>query len=164
MSVNQQTAEELITLVYRLQRQMRCLAQRTADPRGPGTALHAVMRMIGDHGEIRATELAEKLSIGTAGLSRHITELVEAGYVCRRQHPEDRRAYLISLTPAGSTAVSAEMGRRSAVLRHMLNEWSNEEALAANESLTRITETLQISIPAVKPGTIQTPNPAGEKN
>ena len=164
MAVNQQSAEELITLFFRMQRQMRCLAQRTADPRGPGTALQGVMRVIGDHGEIRATELAEKLGIGTAGLSRHISELVEAGYVCRRPHPEDGRAFLISLTPAGIQAVSEEMRRRSAALQHILEDWSDEEALAANESLTRITETLQSSIPAMKPGTIQTSIPAGEKN
>ncbi len=162
VAVNQQSAEELITLVFRLQRQLRCLAQKSTDPRNPGTALQGVMRMIGEHGEIRATELAEKLGIGTAGLSRHISELVDMGYVCRRPHPEDGRAYLISLTPAGTQAVSDEMHRRAALLQDMLGEWSDEEALSANESLTKLTESLQTAIRAMKPGTTPAPIPAGE--
>ncbi|MET4060762.1 DNA-binding MarR family transcriptional regulator [Arthrobacter sp. UYP6] len=162
MAVNQQSAEELITLIFRLQRQLRCVAQKSSDPRGPGTALQGVMRVIGDHGEIRATELAKKLGIGTAGLSRHISELVELGYVCRRPHPEDRRAYLISLTPAGTQTVSDEMRRRGALLQHMLEDWTDEDAISANESLTKLTETLQRTIRAMKPGPHQMPIPAGE--
>ena len=165
MAVQQQSAEELITLVFQLQRQLRCIAQRSTDSRGPGTALQGVMRVIGDHTEIRATELAENLGIGTAGLSRHISELVEAGFVCRRTHPEDGRAYLISLTPAGTQAVAGEMRRRTALLQQMLKDWTQDEARSASESLTKLTQTLQTSIRAMKPGiTPQTTIPAGEKN
>lgn len=164
MAVNQQSAEELITLIFRLQRQLRCVAQKTPDPRSPGPALQGVMRIIGDHGEIRAIELAEKLGIGTAGLSRHLSELVTMGYVCRRPHPDDGRAHLISLTPAGTQAVSDEMHRRAALLQGMLEHWSDEEALSANESLTKLTESLQTAIRAMKPGTSQPPIPAGEKS
>ena len=163
MAVNQQSAEELITLIFRLQRQLRCVAQKNDDPSGPGTALQGVMRMIGEHGEIRATELAEKLGIGTAGLSRHISELVDMGYVCRRPHPEDGRAYLISLTPAGTQSVSDEMRRRAALIQDMLGHWTEEEALLANESLTKLTDSMQTAIRAMKPGTTSTPIPAGEK-
>lgn len=163
MAVDQQTAEELITRIFRLQRQLRCLAQRSADPRGPGSALQAVMRVIGEQPEMRATELAEKLGIGAAGLSRHISELVEMGYVCRRPHPDDGRAYLISLTPAGTQEVTDEMRRRSALLQQMLEGWTDEEARSASESLTKLTETLHTSIRATKPGTHQMSIPAGDK-
>nr|WP_231713012.1 MarR family transcriptional regulator [Arthrobacter sp. zg-Y820] len=154
----------MITQIFRLQRQLRCVAQRSTDPRGPGTALQAVMRLIGEQPEIRATELAEKLGIGAAGLSRHISELVEMGYVCRRPHPDDRRAYLISLTPVGTQVVSEEMRRRSALLQQMLEDWTDEEAVSASGSLTKLTETLHTSIRAMKPGTHQMPIPAGEQN
>ena len=162
VAVNQQSAEELITLIFRLQRQLRCVSQKSSDPRGPGTALQGVMRVIGDLGEVRATELAEKLGIGTAGLSRHISELVEMGYVCRRPHPDDGRAYLISLAPAGIQAVSDEMSRRAALLQDMLEDWTDENAISATESLTNLTETLQRTIRAMKPGPHQMPIPAGE--
>lgn len=162
MAVNQQSAEELISLVFKLQRQLRCLSQKSADPRGPGTALQGVMRMIGDAGEIRATELAEKLGIGAAGLSRHITELVEMGYVFKRPHPDDGRAYLMSLTPLGTRVVAGEMRRRAALLQDMLGDWTGEEARSASESLTKLTESLHTAIRAMKPGTQQMPIPAGE--
>ncbi|MCC3270678.1 MarR family winged helix-turn-helix transcriptional regulator [Arthrobacter gengyunqii] len=162
MAVNQRSAEELTTLIHRLQRQLRCIAQKIDDPQGPGTAMQGVMRVIGDHGEIRATELAEKLGIGTAGLSRHLSELVAMGYVSRRPHPGDGRAHLVSLTTAGTQAVAEEMRRRGAVLQHMLEDWTEEEARSASESLTRLTDTLQTSIRAMKPGTHPMPTPAGE--
>ena len=164
MAVDQQAAEELITRILLLQRQLRCLAQRSTDPRGPGTALQAVMRVIGEQTEVRATELAEKLGIGAAGLSRHISELVEMGYVCRRPHPEDGRAFLISLTPAGTRTVAEELRRRTALLQQMLEDWTDEEALSASESLTKLTETLHTSIRATKPGSDQLHIPAGDKN
>lgn len=122
------------------------------------------MRVIGNQPEIRATELAEQLGIGAAGLSRHISELEEMGYVDRRPHPDDRRAYLISLTPAGARSVADEMRRRAALLQNMLEDWTEEDALSASASLTKLTETLQTSIRAMKPGTNQMPIPAGEKN
>lgn len=124
-----------------------------ADPSGPGFALQGVMRIIGEAGELRATELAAKLGIGPAALSRHIADLEAAGFVLRRPHPDDGRASLISLSEDGVAGMRAEAIRRAALMQGMLGDWTEEEAQSAIVSVGRLAEALHNSILSTKPGT-----------
>lgn len=142
MPVQQATAEDLTRNVFALQRALRYLTQLSADSGGPGVALQGVMRMIGEDGELRATELAAKLGIGPAGLSRHVAELEELGYVQRRPHPQDRRAYLIRLSELGETVLAQALTHRAAVLQETLSGWSEEQAQAAADSIGALSDTL----------------------
>ena len=148
MSVEQQTAEELIRKIFALQRALRCVTHRSADLGGPGVALQGVMRMIGEDGELRATELAAKLGIGAAGLSRHVAELEELGYVRRRPHPQDRRAYLISLSELGESVLAGALQHRAALLQGALGGWSEDQARHASEAIGALSDSLVSSFPA----------------
>lgn len=151
MGVDNATAAELTNSVFALQRQLRSATQQLTDPAGPGFALQGVMRIIGEAGELRATELAARLGIGPAGLSRHISELEAAGYVVRRPHPEDGRAFLISLSEQGVEHMRAEVARRSASLQQVLADWTDAEARTAAEILQRLTASLEAA-PEARPG------------
>lgn len=48
--------------------------------------------------ELSQEELAEQLDVGKAAVSRAIDSLEGKGYVVRRRHHQDRRAYSICLT------------------------------------------------------------------
>lgn len=146
MPVQQPTADGLARQVFALQRALRHLTQHSADLGGPGVALQGVMRMIGEDGELRATELAAKLGIGPAGLSRHIADLQELGYVHRRPHPQDKRAYLIRLSELGESVLAQAMGRRAAALQQALAGWSEEQAQQAAESIGALSRTLLAEI------------------
>jgi DNA-binding MarR family transcriptional regulator len=152
MGVDNATAAELTNSIFALQRQLRSATQQLADPAGPGFALQGVMRIIGEAGELRATELAARLGIGPAGLSRHISELETAGYVVRRPHPEDGRAFLISLSGQGVEHMRAEVARRSASLQQVLADWTDAEARTAAEILQRLTASLEAGLQELKPG------------
>ena len=152
MPVQQHTAEDLARQVFALQRALRALTQHSADHGGPGVALQGVMRMIGEDGELRATELAAKLGIGPAGLSRHVAELEELGYVQRRPHPQDRRAYLIRLSGPGESVLAEALKRRSAVLQQTLSDWSEEQAQRALESIGALSNSLMASLRTPGPG------------
>jgi DNA-binding MarR family transcriptional regulator len=52
-------------------------------------------------GELRMSDLAERLLLSRSGLTRRIDGLVKAGLVTRRSCPSDRRGALAQLTPAG---------------------------------------------------------------
>jgi DNA-binding MarR family transcriptional regulator len=152
MGVDNATAAELTNSIFALQRQLRSATQQLADPAGPGFALQGVMRIIGEAGELRATELAARLGIGPAGLSRHLPELETAGYVVRRPHPEDGRAFLISLSGQGVEHMRAEVARRSASLQQVLADWTDAEARTAAEILQRLTASLEAGLQELKPG------------
>ena len=53
-----------------------------------------------EHGGIRATELAQRASMGKAAMGELVDELEQLGYVARRPDPQDRRAKLIVPTAA----------------------------------------------------------------
>lgn len=160
MSVRQETAEELVHQIFVLQRHLRCVTQQSVVSSGPGAALQGVMRIISDSGELRATELAQQLGIGAAGLSRHISELEELGWVQRRPDPQDGRAFLISLSPAGRDALTAALNRRALLLQQMLSEWTEQQALDAAGSLGRLSETLHASTRAARAGDSTAPENA----
>ncbi|WP_146362917.1 MarR family winged helix-turn-helix transcriptional regulator [Arthrobacter yangruifuii] len=155
--MQQETADDLIRTIHRLQRTLRCLTQHGANTGGPGVALQGVMRMIGEDGELRATELAAKLGIGPAGMSRHVAELEELGYVRRRPHPQDRRAYLISLTELGESVLREALAGRTVLLQEALADWSEEEAQLASTTLGSLSDSLFASFRRAPGTTAPTP-------
>lgn len=55
--------------------------------------------------ELRMSELAELTRSSRSRLSHAVTKLGERGWVCRRDHPGDRRGQLAQLTDAGFEAL-----------------------------------------------------------
>lgn len=60
-----------------------------------------------EDGALRMNELAENLLISRGGATKLIARMEEAGLVVRSTPPDDRRATLASVTPAGVAAVEA---------------------------------------------------------
>lgn len=151
MAVAPDTAADLVYQIFDLQRAVRCIA--TANVRGQetGVALQGVLRFVGE-GEARATRLAERLGVSAPVLSRHIAELEEQGYVVRRQDPDDGRAQLVALTPAGLEKLRAIEEQRTAVLQDYLRDWSEEDAGNTATTLRRLTESLKNSARATAAG------------
>lgn len=71
--------------------------------KGTGYSLAQIhtIEVLGGHGALRMKELAEKLGITTGTLTVQIEKLVKAELIERCPHPEDRRAIVVKLTPAG---------------------------------------------------------------
>lgn len=152
MSVPKQTAALLVDRIFDLQRVLRCVTSANLRPQDPGIALQGVLRIIGEAGESRATDLAVRLGVGASALSRHIADLEEHGLVLRRPDPADRRASLISLTEAGHSEVRGSEQRRSELLQEALADWSEDEADKAALLLERLSQTLHTSLRAKPTG------------
>jgi MarR family transcriptional regulator for hemolysin len=88
-----------------LQRSYRAAADKAVNHIGLSQAMAWPLVMIGRQGDgVRPGVLAELLAIEGASLVRQLDQLVEAGLIERREHPVDRRAKTLHLTPAGSAA------------------------------------------------------------
>jgi DNA-binding MarR family transcriptional regulator len=144
MSVEPQTARELIHTVFDLQRTLRCLAHEHKS-HDVGTAEAGVLRMISEFGG-RAVDIAEKLNVSAPVLSRHIAELQDRGLVARRRDPEDRRAQLLELTESGKAKLAEVEEARTAVLLGLLTGWEESEAAACMDSMQRLTATLRSGV------------------
>ena len=88
------------------------------------------------------SELAELLQIGKISVGRHAERLIKAGWIARRDHAEDGRAYLLELTARAERMVA----RLTPVANQLREEYLAGIPLARREALiddlTRIKKNL----------------------
>ncbi|MCM1013590.1 MULTISPECIES: MarR family transcriptional regulator [unclassified Brevibacterium] len=90
---------ELCGLVARLNQRLDSHIRRVADTLGITASQAIALRELGE--PMRLTELAEHMSCETSNAGYVVDRMEDQGLVERRPHPSDRRAKLLSLTPAG---------------------------------------------------------------
>jgi DNA-binding MarR family transcriptional regulator len=71
-----------------------------------------LMSIIDAHGPSSQQALARRLSVSPTMITQIVDEAEARGLVARRRNPDDRRSYLVSLTPAGERKLAE--GRRIA--------------------------------------------------
>lgn len=87
-------------------RQWRRLANSSTETHGISEAQALPLVLIGRmESDPRQTALAEALGIEGPSLVRLLDQLEAAGLVVRKEDPTDRRAKVLSLTPAGGSVV-----------------------------------------------------------
>ena len=161
MPVPPTSAANLVYQIFDLQRAVRCAAALNMRGQDTGMALQGVLRFVGE-GESRATHLAERLGVSAPVLSRHIAELEEQGYVVRRPDPEDGRAQLIALSPAGAEKLRDIEKQRTATLQDLLLDWSEEDVEQTAVTLQQLAESLRTSARAKTAGSTVTTTAAQE--
>jgi DNA-binding MarR family transcriptional regulator len=60
-----------------------------------------VLAALLDESGVRMTRLAESACVPPATLTRHVDHLVGSALVIRRIDPDDRRSFVVALSPAG---------------------------------------------------------------
>jgi DNA-binding MarR family transcriptional regulator len=88
---------------------------------------------------LRPFVLEERLLLAQYNLSRVLDRLVEAGYVERLPHPEDRRGQIVRITAAGRDLVKRMWPiYRAAIARHVGAKLAEDEAQALALLLERL--------------------------
>jgi DNA-binding MarR family transcriptional regulator len=88
-------------------------------------------------------QLAESAEVASPTATRMIDVLVSRDLVTRVEDPTDRRAVLISLTPAGRGALAAKMGEYDGMRRQMAASLAPEERRVAAKLLARMTDVIE---------------------
>ena len=75
----------------------------------------SVLAVLGEGESLSQAEIGERLGVDRNTMVLLLDDLEGRGLVARRRDPEDRRAYRVSLTPAGTEVLArgAEMARRT---------------------------------------------------
>lgn len=94
-------------------------------------------------GPVRQAELAAELQLDASTASRHVCALERAGLIAREPDPDDRRAQLVRLTPAGTTAVRRLREGRRAVIEEAVAAWSEQEREQLADLLERLSDDLE---------------------
>jgi MarR family transcriptional regulator for hemolysin len=114
-----------------LQRGYRAAADKAVAHVGVSQTLAYPIVMLGRmDGDVRQGVLAEALGIEGPSLVRSVDQLVEAGFVERREDPADRRAKTLHLTEAGQ-ATCAPIEAALARMRASLFDGVADEDIAA---------------------------------
>ncbi|MDC7127010.1 MAG: MarR family transcriptional regulator [Spirochaetales bacterium] len=99
-----------------------------------------IIEIIGIYGSMRMKDLAGKIGITTGTLSIAIDKLEKRGFVKRVPNPEDRRSYLIALTPEGHKLYEKHNSEHINMTDSCLQDFSPEEQEVFKNLLSRFIE------------------------
>jgi DNA-binding MarR family transcriptional regulator len=122
-------------------RQVKYLHTEAAARVGERVELPAagVLGVLKDHGEVRMSTLADILRLDLSSVSRQVASLERLGWVGRQRDPQDQRASLLRLTPAGLSIIQQFRLERTTILREVFDDWSPEALAAFADALDRFT-------------------------
>ena len=103
----------LAILTGRLNRRLRSASGQLSH------GLLSALATISKQGPLRLAELAQLESVSAPSTTRLVAELESKGLVSREPDPADGRAVLLSITPAGETAVAAARAARAEMVAEL---------------------------------------------
>lgn len=117
-------------------RARRRIEDRAGVPLGPTgvSALAAVHAM----GPVRHGAVARRMGIQPSRVTKEVRVLVEAGLVAEWADPNDRRAVLLEVTPAGADAYRRYRRAAESALAEVLDGWSDRDVGQLATLLTRL--------------------------
>ncbi|MGH3329455.1 MAG: MarR family winged helix-turn-helix transcriptional regulator [Streptomycetales bacterium] len=129
---------DLATALFSVMRRLRQL--QTHDP--IDRASIGALLVLSDRGDMRPSEVAAELGLDLSTVSRHFRALGEAGYIARRDDPQDRRACLLTLTAGGREVLQECRRRRTAVVSTAVAAWADDDRRALTDLLARLSDDL----------------------
>lgn len=108
---------------------------------------HAQWRVLAGlrrHPGIRQAPLAELFDVEPITMSRMIDRLQEGGFVERRADPQDRRAWLLYLTPQADPIIDRIRAVADDLHASMLVDFSGRELAALRRTLEKIRSNLSV--------------------
>lgn len=140
VTVEPRSAEDaFMAVLVRVSTRMR---RRLPDDELDHTLL-PVLRVLGEHGPVRHTELAERVQLDASTVSRHVRHLEERGLTRTRHDHPDGRVRLVELQPAGRQVLEAMLGARRRILAEVLAEWPEHDRRTLADLLTRVERDLE---------------------
>ncbi|TWV37762.1 MarR family transcriptional regulator [Streptomyces misionensis] len=98
----------------------------------------AVLTLLGRHGDMRMSKLAELLAVDLSVTSRHVAHVAARGWIERHPDPADKRSRILRLTPAGLEQLDELSQRTSQLLAERLSDWTDDEVGQLIGLMTRL--------------------------
>ncbi len=89
----------------------------------------AVLALLDAHGPARVSELADLARVDVSVISRQLHDLEAAGLAERRPDPDDGRAHLLRVTPAGARVLEEARSALESTIADRLERWSTPEVI-----------------------------------
>lgn len=119
--------------------------RQATDPQAMGRTDYALLGIL-EHcpheAGIRISKLAAALGHDLSTISRRVSHLEAQDLIERAPDPSDGRAYTVSLSPAGRTALHDERIARTGLLGAILVDWPEADLADLDRLLTRLSDDL----------------------
>ncbi|MEU4034074.1 MarR family winged helix-turn-helix transcriptional regulator [Streptomyces collinus] len=102
------------------------------------TGSAAVLTLLGRHGDMRMSKLAELLSVDMSVTSRHVAHVAARGWIERHPDPADKRSRILRLSPAGLEQLDELSLRTTHLLAERLSDWTDDEVGQLIRLMTRL--------------------------
>jgi DNA-binding MarR family transcriptional regulator len=111
----------------------------------PGRSPLAIelLRAVMEAGEIRASDLANKLFVTKTSISRYVNEMLKEKLLSQRPDPADGRATLLSVSSSGRRTLAQREARRSRVLHELCAGWPDGDVETLTALLQRLNDGIQ---------------------
>ena len=112
---------------------MRChhalskIAQRSIEDSGLGLTDFAALEALLHKGPQTITEIQSRVGLASGSMTAAVDRLEKKGFIRRTSTPEDRRAKVLKLTPAGKRVVQTAYDRHAAELESAMSVLSPTE-------------------------------------
>ena len=120
-------ADEVLGRFGEVRRQINLIATKELMGSGIGPKQLVFLRFIAKHGRVCLSQLSRGTFSDPAAVGRAVDTLVNQGWLIRAQHPEDRRKWLLTLTPKGKTRMSDVNRAYKSISQKMARSLSDEE-------------------------------------
>ncbi len=125
-------AEQLRPVVMRLSRELRREVRLLGVTAGQVSLLFTIDRQPG----VGVRELAGQERMSPAGMSRHVTKLVAAGFVRREENPQDARRHGLHVTEEGKQVIRRVKSRRTEWLAERLRMLPENDLEAIRDAIS----------------------------
>lgn len=98
----------------------------------------AVLALLGKHGEMRMSRLADLLAVDMSVTSRHVAHAADRGWLERHPDPLDGRSRLLRLSPSGTRLLAEISERCTERLANLLADWPDSDVEQLNTLLARL--------------------------
>jgi DNA-binding MarR family transcriptional regulator len=95
----------------------------------------STLSSVGNSGPVRLGDLAAAERIAPSTLTRLVSVLEDRGYLLRQPAPDDARAFLVTVTPAGRDVLERIRGEATSLLADILTTLPPEQLIALDAAL-----------------------------
>lgn len=102
---------------------------------GLGVPCGGVLQLLDEFGPMSQQQLGRKLRIDRTSMVKMVDALEEKDLARRRDHPEDRRIYLVEITAAGRKSLAELQNMADAMEKQLLAPFSEDEVKTIRRAL-----------------------------
>jgi DNA-binding MarR family transcriptional regulator len=113
------SAAELGQLYLELHHRLHRLVDDTMNASGLSIARAKVLGQLAENGPMNQASIATRLGLAARSVTDTVDSLERDSLAARQSDPNDRRAWIVAITPAGSKALATAMAARAKVMNQI---------------------------------------------